>query len=621
MLLVEGAGPAAPPPLSPLSPSTPSSDDGDDDDAAVREWAVLSQRAAEWNADREARGRFGSLELGTGPTMVDFLFSSLPRAESESIVAAIRPKISAGPFSALPGPAGMLQTAVEAFFRRGYEFPCIHQPTFEAALKGDAGKRTSVYRTPPLALLYALGAASGRALPNYSLPLRIAFTRACLERSRDLLLAKGADDLESAQALQYVLVALFLAGTPGRMFPLLRRCAATAQALVDALPPGLPPTPDDWVFKEMVLRLRLNICGMEVASAAHGGSPILGNYFHPHEAELPCPEAYFIHEHPKEAHEMLIKRGYVPLRARYGGRTWQDAAQTCATLIRAPFEGGSSLAVWGAFNYIRYLKLRPPEATAAPASASAAVAAGLCAVYEAGLRSLPPHPFAVFSRGDASPLLLSWPDHFPHPSLARGMVQLAACLEEELATALSAAGFRNAAAVRALRSASLLAALRDPGAAKGPAVSHLVAGPAFRAGMLLVRHAACPEPGDPVVKAVGKRGLERAVGAVAGVLADVAAWYGLQAGGLAREFARAAAAQGVEVRRQGEVEEDAEGLAIPDEHGGGGRAVYFPDLLFAAERSDRMPRGRGWNEPRQPEGGLGPDGTVPAAAEGRSSSW
>ncbi|KAI9016918.1 hypothetical protein DFJ74DRAFT_248605 [Hyaloraphidium curvatum] len=270
------------------------------------------------------------------------------------------PAADVAPLSAPAPPSELLFPAIARFFEVFHPlFPVVHKATFEASL---AGQPSPVYAgTRPLALAYAAAAVGAFHLPAEPEQARVRFARLCCDRARDLLLAGRASPVEEAFALALILNVMLVAGVPGRMAHPLQRCGRLAEALYLSLPEEPPSTPDEWVYREQVLRLRIFYCAFDLGAAFNAGRPALSSYFHPHRSPLPCGEAFFDHPFPGAAFDALTSwresEGGEPC-VRYPAKDWREISGTfshLSSLSASP--SGSVLCALMLSNYVRHLRM------------------------------------------------------------------------------------------------------------------------------------------------------------------------------------------------------------------------------------------------------------------------
>ncbi|KAI9009237.1 hypothetical protein DFJ74DRAFT_356652 [Hyaloraphidium curvatum] len=583
-------------------------------------WDDLVRRADEWRAEREAAARGGReaddddafsapgrMVLangvsvpGGGPTILEFLFTAMPRGAGADAVAQRPPDLPRGP-APLPGPPDVLPRAMAAFWTPLHVLvPLIHRTAFESAIRSSNGVVTgvaaSIYRTPPLALMYAIAANGVRLVPTLDAHQRLAYAAACFERTRDLLLSRGRDDLESAQAIFLLMGLLYLAGAPGKTLPLLRRCVATAQALYLGLPTKRPSSAGEWLARDHVLRLRICVAWMDYATAYNtpGGTHAQGSYFYPHRLELPRSEAFYCHADPEEAFSMLQQMHpdpeVVEIPAHHG---WDAAKAICHDLARAPFGGNASImCLTMAFAFVRHIAV----ASRGTNNDTRMAALAMPALVDAMWSAFPADQLTSLRSGDPGPFLDHSNEWFPHPY--HGFMAISALFftEEHAFMSLSDGGFWSAAATRALRFASILKILldRDPHL---DSIAFFVLGPIFRAGTVLlsaVKSSGAALPGETSSeKAERKRRLRElrtGAQAVARALHGLNEIYGMAARQVDAAFARMMAEAGLSEASSSAIEvlsELASGAAesiimdeeVPDKES----AMWFADILMRDE--------------------------------------
>ncbi|KAI9005158.1 hypothetical protein DFJ74DRAFT_693017 [Hyaloraphidium curvatum] len=359
--------------------------------------------------------------------------------------------------------ADLLFPAISCFFSRFHPLiPVVHQPTFQRAFRVGhpvyGGRR-------PLALVYAAAAVGTIYLHDIPEPDRFAYARFCTNRARDLLIAQGAPDLEAAQASALILEALFVAGVPGRMLPLLRRCAILCDELYASLPPVFPDDADSWVRREMVCRLRALVAAFDLGAAYHAKRPTFGHYFHRNVYPLPCHDSIF--DDPDVASAYLVQRSRVDADGEpsvpFGASDWPGIAGTVRTLAAGiAGTGCSHLSAFLLAHYLRHVRIAVARGMEGGLHLSAKqqhAVAQYAAAADGAMAALPPEIGIPLAAGDPGALLALSHRYFPSRAHALAALQLVLFGFTHPIEVLRDGGFRSAAAARCLRHARLLAGL------------------------------------------------------------------------------------------------------------------------------------------------------------------
>ncbi|KAI9009238.1 hypothetical protein DFJ74DRAFT_356651 [Hyaloraphidium curvatum] len=601
----------------------PADEDGDGRGYA---WDALVRRADEWRAERVAAAREGRDDddgtlprmplangvsvPGGGPTILEFLFTAMPRGVGADAVALRPPDLPHGP-RPLPGPPDVLPRALAAFWTHHYVVvPVIHRPAFEAAMRGSGSttgasrgtpELASIYRTRPMALMYAMAANAVRLVPTLDAAEKRAYAVACFERCRDLLLSRQTDDLESAQALFLLVGLLALAGVPGKTLPLLRRTVATAQALYLGLPRTRPKSAAEWIARELVLRLRLGAAMIDYgASYSSGATQTMGSYFFPHGLELPRSEAYFFHAHPEEAFALLQQKHpdpeVVEIPAQHG---WDGSKAICGNIARRAFRGNASIfSLILAYLFVRHVEISSRKTSERASGDSRLAALAMPALVDSLWDAFPPEYLGPLRAGDPGPLLADSSSVFAHPHHASVAVQFILMVEEHAFGPLIQAGFKSAAAARVLRFTSILEGLLDwdPNFATIP---FFVIAAVFKGGTVLLGAAKTLSgpalPGETkserAERKQRRRDLESGVRTVARALNGLAEHFGMAARAVDASFARLMREAGVSEASGSVVvvDETSDLTAGPDstiedeDVPGKDTAVFFADVLMREE--------------------------------------
>lgn len=188
-------------------------------------------------------------------------------------------------------PSDTFRMAVDTYWSRLYPIqPFLHRATFERAFVKPSGLY-GVY--PPLCLLHGIAATGARMLP---LPMseRNNFARACAERCRDLLLSgyfgrstPPISDLEAVQAMGILVHLLVPAGIPQSTVPLLEKTVNILKPRYKRIArkaTQMPGSADDWIEREMIVRIRTGLMALDLGLALHSGRPAVCDYFQPEES-------------------------------------------------------------------------------------------------------------------------------------------------------------------------------------------------------------------------------------------------------------------------------------------------------------------------------------------------
>ncbi|KAI9034179.1 hypothetical protein DFJ74DRAFT_10101 [Hyaloraphidium curvatum] len=527
---------------------------------------------------------------GSAVSLLDHLVASARRRQQQLPAELFSPSPSTWLIAACPDAApelpidtsDLLLPALAAFWRHAHPaFPLIHRASFE---RGFRGKSTVYGSRPPLALAYAAAALGARNLHGLGERQRLAYERFCCERARQLLLARDGDDIETLQALALLVAVLVVADLPARLFVVMRRCATSVERLYGNLPLEAPSTANRWIFRELVLRLRIYIGCFDVSVAYHSRKPSFGSYFDGGVFPLPLGEAYFDNLDPYAAFRQLREDCSDGLPAvALGGREWGHVLSTVSSLASAPHSCRASILAYAHLaSFARHLQARIPGRDPDGGQARLRIAAAqLGSLADAKFASLPPAFGPALARGDPRPLLRS--PLFPSKAYAHSALQMLLMCESLAAEPLLAAGFRGAAASRCARYARILRhqLAHDPVLEHG---NHILAAPAFFVGRVLLTERQELEGTRPyeMVEAATERmerlrEVEEGVETVAKALEAYAAEFGLQPRKLAAKFAEEMHASGILLERRIEHPKDAE---LAQDDAADGAAVFHADMVL-----------------------------------------
>ncbi|KAI9019624.1 hypothetical protein DFJ74DRAFT_673869 [Hyaloraphidium curvatum] len=392
-----------------------------------------------------------------------------------------------------------------------------------------------------------------------------------------LVLARAPADIEGAQAMCLMLHVLLIAGLPRKMYAVLQHCANTCDRLWFGLKPGFPTSANAWIYRELVLRLRILVGAFDVSTAFYSGGKMFAHYFYPSTFPLPAGEGFFDHPDPSsafDAYRSLRRTGEPSMR--FGTLDWDAVGRSVAVLAAAPFSGSSVLSLFHYASFARYVRM----ALSRPTPAFSVFAAQYAALVDSALTSLPPDVSLPLSRGDPLPLLRS--PHFPTRAHAHAAVlSLLFADVHAVEAGLSAdpsAEQRGEVIARCLRvaSAAHALALDDP---EGRIANHVLANPAYVVGRVLLAEVAAGRGGKEAVSGVEK---------VAWCLELYGRCFGLQPRRLAARFAQECLRAGLRQVPQRDpgpapIGDDPGPAPIDDDpapRGGEGEARFFAEVLL-----------------------------------------
>lgn len=502
-----------------------------------------------------------------------------------------------GPVLALPAPrptmnplaeiryAELLQQAVQTYWTETHPMlPLLSKGVFERAISGSS----QLYKERPLPLLYAIAANGIRHIWSVDAVARTAFMRSSIEKARDIILCRQTLDLSDLQALMLICNTLAVAGLGARIFPLLKRAALGAEALFFALDISQPPqTADDWIYREMVLRMRIALAGLDVSQAQYAGLPPVGSYFHPHQCPLPCAELFF-EEHDYEVGFSRIKAAsatglpYFGISINFadsGG--WGAVVKRVKAAVEATVCGYASVeAMFQMAVYMRSILI--PILAAGNLDSARQDAALLASVADV--------PYSLFPQLDKDPNILfhSRESPFLQPITARVAAQSLLCMQGYAVDALIAGGFRNSAVQQSLRAAALIDAYMkdDPELAY---CHFIVLTPVFTVGKLLLESISSelePSPTRPGSPRFVKRGETiKAIRVCAKCLDLLGLNWGMQARRLAQAFDKLMTLAGILPENASSSlgrrsEELSEVEVVAEEGPEEGRSVFFIDQVL-----------------------------------------
>lgn len=201
--------------------------------------------------------------------------------------------------------------------------PLIHRQTFEDAIVGSTKGAFAFGPNPPYALLFAMAGAG--AVPSeelgHSVLERTRLARAYCGLARDMVLSArisrgdGSSPMSDLEAgLTTFLVYMTLAGA-GQVHgghiavqyvaSILNRLEADPVTSVFSLVSAPPATAQEWVFKDMALRLWILLSAPDAAMGHWSGRELFLDYFAPRKFPLPAHEVFFEHTDVEEAFQLL----------------------------------------------------------------------------------------------------------------------------------------------------------------------------------------------------------------------------------------------------------------------------------------------------------------------------
>ncbi|KAI9033043.1 hypothetical protein DFJ74DRAFT_650504 [Hyaloraphidium curvatum] len=468
-------------------------------------------------------------------------------------------------------------------------WPIIHRPTFETALRGSS----PIYRRPPLMLALALAACGARVLPHASSAYRAQASYEWAESARRELLARAEDDLESAQAFTILLDVYSPAGVPGLCYALVKRAATAAEQLRALIAVTSPRTVTEWLFRELVTRLRIFLVSYDLAVSVQTGKPTFGCYFHNHALALPCSEAYFDDPDPVRAFSALQVRWAaspthsVPV-VHLGEPTIESIVKAFQDFAAVPFGGGGSvLALFLMSNFSRHILMTTVRSDPGPSGILRKQAVAMLSVLgESTLKVLPRKVADALAAGDPGPILANWEEFFPQQAIAHTAVQMLLAQDSYSIDRLLVGGFRSAARMRCLTFCGVVRGLVR--ADRAFRWSHfMLAPPAFKVGVELVA-AVVAERGEQIGETPEQRAAreqraceyEAGVQTVGSCLDALARKYGMEIRRFADLFHEHAEGYGVRIERRVAAPLDAVDPPFREVENAEGWAPFFWDRLF-----------------------------------------
>lgn len=460
----------------------------------------------------------------------------------------------------------LLERSVASYWTNSnVAFPLIHRKTFEDAMSG--AQTASYGNQRPTSLLHGIASHGVRHLTDVDPDKKSAFIKWCLAKACNATVVGSSTDLGSIQALVLGCHSLIFSGLGSRLFPLIRSAAQSVVALhrgLEAL--GTPSTADQWIYREMVLRIYILSANQDIGQSMVSGEPCHESYFQVGRVPMPASDFYFEQSNVECAFYALraacAADGELPFVDIAGGG-WSDAAQVVKTLTEGALFTMQYSATFGLFFALCYMRSRWPGlrkraldtpmtptlptglplSTASPQTSLREEATFLASIsttpykllsehgidYDALFTASPPPPLRIFTK-----------------QLGHGASQPILAMEGLAVDALLLAGFRNSAVERAVQTASLIDAhLRSDMTLR---FSHFVTlVPVFSVGKVLLDALADLRTERTLVLSSHTRDIERAARTCAACLRAVANSYGMQARSLSDNFEKMAEQAGVVV--------------------------------------------------------------------------
>lgn len=416
-------------------------------------------------------------------------------------------------------------------------FPIIHRRAFEEAMRKG---KTTVYQKRPTALLYGLSIHGVRHLGDVDPARKGAFIRWCLEKSSSI--SGSSTDLGSLQALVFGCQTLILSGLGVKLFPLIRRAAQGVGALYRGLETlGMPQTADQWIYREMVLRLYIVAASADVGQAMVSNQPsFVGTYFEVGRLPMPASDFYFKQKNAECAFFALKAAcgdGGLPF-IDISGVGWPDVAQVIKTISEGVLFTMklSTMALYYALTYLRS-QFMAIQRNIVPSSPSPMEVSSMRAdvTFLATISSTPSTLLSEHGLNIEALFTLAPPVRLFTKELGHGAAQAILAMEGQAIDALLLTGFRNSAVERAVQTAASVESHLHSDATLRH--SHFVMlAPVFSAGKVLLDALIDLQTDKSLVLSSHPKEIERSVFICAKGLRALAGCYGMQARTLSEKF-------------------------------------------------------------------------------------